>query len=276
MRSLAAVRPDDRPHAAALRRAAGRSVPLQLPGLPRQFAGGEGGSTENVVELLFAILDAYAKTKPKASLESFWENTARQLLRNLIRVFRVARAQVRLDRLRTFIAEAPQDLKAVKSGAYQPGPLFGRLLAEAKRLSRGTSNADMIDQSVHYWMNDFPDLNPKTRSIVVTHFTSMVDMFFEPQIWELFCGETTIIPEAVFDGAVVVVDLPIEKYLSVGRIAAIIFKHFFQLRWPAEPTRLDRSGDRSFCGWMKHSILPPNTTRFSRRRHADRRPPPST
>jgi len=199
----------------------------------------QGGSTENVVELLVSILDAYAKTKPKTSVDTFWENTARQLLRNLIRVFRGANAPVTLDQLRTFIAEAPQDEKALVSGNYRPESLFSRLLSQAVRLSQGTGNAVMMDEAVRYWTGDFPRLNPKTRSIVTTHLTSMIDLFFEPQIWELFCGETTITPEAVFDGAVIVVDLPIERYQSIGRIASIIFKHFFQL---AVPRRTDAQG----------------------------------
>lgn len=179
--------------------------------------------------MLFTILEAYAKTKPSTSADHYWEGAARELLRNLIRVFRVAGARVTLDRLRTFITEAPQDEKALEGGNYQPGSLFSRLLSDAVRLSRGTPNVVPIDQAHMYWKTDFPRLNAKTRSTVISHLTSMIDLFFEPSIWDLFCGETTITPQAVFDGALIVVDLPIERNQSIGRLAAIIYKHFFQL-----------------------------------------------
>jgi hypothetical protein len=107
--------------------------------------------------------------------------------------------------------------------------MFNKLLGTAYHLSRGTSAEVMMDECYHYWTDRFPKLHAKTRSIVITHLTSMIDLFFEPAIWELFCGETTITPEAVFDGAIIIVDLPIERHLSIGRLAAIIFKHFFQL-----------------------------------------------
>jgi hypothetical protein len=199
----------------------------------------QGGSTVNAVELLFAILAAYAKSQPRSSADMYWENTARELLTNILRVFRAADELLTLDKLRQFMSEAPHSRKEVKSGAFKDGKLFAPLLARASRLSRGTPSEVTIDEAERFWMTDFPRLDERPRSIVESHLTSMINMFFEPQVWQLFCGGTTITPEAVFDGAVIVVDVPVERNLSIGRIAAIIFKHFFQL---AVPRRIDPRG----------------------------------
>jgi hypothetical protein len=199
----------------------------------------QGGSTVNAVELLFAILSAYARSHAKSSADMYWENTAREMLTNILRVFRAADEMLTLDKLRQFMSEAPHNRKEVKSGAFKDGKLFAPLLARASRLSRGTPSAVSIDEAERFWMTDFPRLDERPRSIVESHLTSMINMFFEPQVWNLFCGETTLTPDAVFDGAVIVVDLPVERNLSIGRIAAIIFKHFFQL---AVPRRTDPKG----------------------------------
>jgi type IV secretory pathway TraG/TraD family ATPase VirD4 len=186
-----------------------------------------GGSVENTVELFHTILESYSRNKRKA--DSFWANTAKQLLRNLIRVFRASGARIDIAAIRRFLSEVPIDTEAARAGAWKTSPTFGRLIGEARLRTRGTPDEKFMDEAVRYWTVDLPNLADKTRSIVVMDLVSMLDLFFDPAVWDLFCGETTITPEAVFDGAILVIDLPIKKYLSIGRIAQIIWKHLFQL-----------------------------------------------
>lgn len=187
----------------------------------------QGGSVENTVELFHAILESYSRNKRKA--DSFWANTSKQLLRNLVRIIRGARVNFDLMVIRAFLSEVPPDATVAATGAWKTSPTFGRLIGNARVLSRGTPDERFVDEAARYWTVDLPNLADKTRSIVVMDLVSMLDLFFDPAVWDLFCGETTITPEAVFDGAILVIDLPIKKYLSIGRIAQIIWKHLFQL-----------------------------------------------
>lgn len=186
-----------------------------------------GGAVENVVELFHAILEAYSRNKRKA--DSFWANTARQLFRNLVRIIRAAECGLDFMTIRKFLSEVPLTAERARTGDWKQSVTFGRLLTEAKLRSRGKPNQVEADEALLYWTVELPALCEETRSIIVTDFLSMADLFFDPSVWDLFCGETTIIPEAVFDGAIIVVDLPIKRYLSIGRIAQVIWKHLFQL-----------------------------------------------
>lgn len=185
-----------------------------------------GGSTENVVELFHSVLEAFSRTKRTA--DTFWTTAVKQLLRNLVRVLRAAGEPFSLKTLRRFVGEMPRDIKAVQAGAWKTTPTFGRLIALAKRQSRDQQSVG-TQEAIQYWTAEFPELWHETRSIITADFTALIDLFFEDAIWPLFCEETTITPEAVFDGAIVVVDLPIKKYHATGRLAQLFWKHLFQL-----------------------------------------------
>ncbi|NJL70938.1 MAG: hypothetical protein HC888_04630 [Candidatus Competibacteraceae bacterium] len=58
--------------------------------------------------------------------------------------------------------------------------------------------------------------------------TAMADSFVEPAIHDLFCTDTTNIPEAVQEGAIFIIDLPLKRYKTVGLFAQMIWKHLFQ------------------------------------------------
>lgn len=191
-----------------------------------------GGSTENIVESLYTLLEGFSRGGGQRGGEhgSFWANTARQLLRNLLRVMKFSRTPLTLSTLRTYLYEAPQSADDARSGAWKQTRFFGPIITMCQQVP-GTSAAEQAEreESLRYWLSEFPGLNAKTRSIVVTDFTSMVDLFFDPTLGELFLSDTTITPEAaIHDGAIIVVDLPIEKYQAIGRLAQLVWKHFLQ------------------------------------------------
>jgi hypothetical protein len=188
----------------------------------------QGGSTEDVVDLFHSIIEAKNKGKPPVS-DRYWEDAATQIARNAVRIFRGAKAQFTLDALREFMIEAPNDKEEAETGQWQQTPLFGKLVAEAQRRTKDTPEHVSVDEARRYWIREYPAIPLKTRAGIVSHLTSLLDVFFDPTIWDLFCTETTITPQAVFDGAIILLDLPTERFESVGRIAAIIWKRFFQM-----------------------------------------------
>lgn len=192
-----------------------------------RLTASQGGATENVVDVLYSILEAFTRGSRRSDeYGGFWANTAKQLLRNLVRVMRASSSPLSLVAFRKFLNEAPQTPDEAKPEQWNPKCEFGRIISICRHLAPGSSEAT---EALRYWLTDFPSLNPKTRSIVVTDFTAMIDLLFDPTLEQLFLTDTTITPEAVLDGAIIVVDLPIERWLAVGRLAQLIWKFFFQL-----------------------------------------------
>lgn len=192
-----------------------------------------GGSVESVVELLLSILESFSKVTRGGGgggeNGSFWVNTSRQILRNLVRILRASKARLTFSAIREFITQAPRSLDEVKANTWRESKTFGTLIQRAEAFVQSSSNRGDVVEALRYWTSEFPNLNDRTRSIVVMDLTATIDLFFDPTLEELFCTDTTITPDAVLDGAVIVVDLPVERWHSVGRMAQLIWKQVFQL-----------------------------------------------
>jgi type IV secretory pathway TraG/TraD family ATPase VirD4 len=60
-------------------------------------------------------------------------------------------------------------------------------------------------------------------------FSMLVRPFITRPLRRLFSESTTITPELAFDGKIIIVDLPVQEYRLAGRIAALAWKHCFQM-----------------------------------------------
>ena len=88
-----------------------------------------------------------------------------------------------------------------------------------------------FDIAFTYWTNEFPNLAEKTRSIVVSMFTTTADVFLRGNLKRIFNHDDTKIPappELAREGAIIVLEMPIKRYESVGRIAQCVYKIMFQ------------------------------------------------
>jgi hypothetical protein len=187
--------------------------------------GAGGGLIENLVSLFYTIIDARAQGMNDAKLANFWANAGKELLRNTFRVLTLATPKLSLADVRKFILESPQQ---ERRNLVAAGPWFSSCMERAKAAAKGTPQDRVMEIVEQYWQNTFLRLAPETRSCIVTAFTGMADAFIEPAIHDLFCTETTITPEAVLDGAIIIVDLPLKNYDAVGIFAQSIWKYLFQ------------------------------------------------
>src|SRR5262249_22321225 len=81
---------------------------------------------------------------------------------------------------------------------------------------------------MEYFLMEFAGLSERTRSVVVSTFTSLIDVLNRGDFPELFSGSTNITPEATLDGAIILIDLPVKEYAEVGQFAQVLWKAFFQ------------------------------------------------
>ena len=186
------------------------------------------GLIENLVNLFYTVLEVYTRSQGVQANEGFWQNTGRQLLRNVLRVLERSRETLSLDDIAVFLTEAPQNLKQAENGTWQTTKHFGVWLQWAIQRAENTPHERVIDEARRYWLQEFPALADKTRSCLITGLTAMADTFVEPTIHDLFCTDTTVIPEAVCEGAIIVIDLPLKRWKTVGLFAQMIWKYLFQ------------------------------------------------
>ncbi len=200
--------------------------------------GGQGGGqTENIVDLFLTVLELEAGSHNRN--EAYWQNALKQLLRNTIDLLKISKGTLTMWELYKVITTAPQNAQDVRTIEGQDGrseesewmknSFCADLLFEASN-KEGLSEIDKQDLEIvrDYWLKEFPNIADKTRSIIVSSFTSLADMFLRGHLREMFCTETNIFPEVTHEGVLILVDLPVHEYGKIGQYAQAVIKYVWQ------------------------------------------------
>ena len=105
------------------------------------------------------------------------------------------------------------------------------MLAEA---NKATEKADAerradFEDCQNYWLNEYPQLSEKCRSIITLMFSMLVRPLITRPLRKLFSTDTNIKPEDTFDGKIIIVDLPVQEFRLAGKIANLAWKFCFQV-----------------------------------------------
>lgn len=195
--------------------------------------GRGGGQTENMVALLSHITEIAEGKQDQQGGESFWGRAMKELLRNTIDLLAIAEDHMSLEDISHVIVSAPQYPEQHQDEEWRENSYCWQCLMKARSKER---DGTLTDIQVHdfrmvyrYWMRSYASLADRTRSGIVATFTSIADMFLHGMIRELFCTESNVDPDIIYkEGAILVIDLPIQEWHDVGRIAQGIWKYMAQ------------------------------------------------
>lgn len=156
--------------------------------------------------------------------EAFWDDTMRQVLRSTIPVLFAAYGTVRISDILQCLRSAPRTPQEMADPGWQAGSFFCRCFTQAApKLSDETG-----ERLIAYWRNDFATLDSKTRGNIVISLTTALDRFNHGWLREAFCGETNLVPELTFNGAIILLAMPALTRNEDGIIAQQLFKYMWQ------------------------------------------------
>jgi type IV secretory pathway TraG/TraD family ATPase VirD4 len=191
--------------------------------------GAGAGHTENLSQLFTTVMQAAERQHGQGGgNQDFWERTTKQLLRNCIDLVVIARGQLMLQELYDVLVTAPSTLEEVDSEAWQKSSICWQCIREGEAKPKSARQAHDFAHATKYWTREFPALSSRTRSIIVTSLTSLMDIFLRGTLRELFCTTTNIVPEMTHEGAVIVLDLPVKEFAEVGQLSQTLFKYIWQ------------------------------------------------
>lgn len=198
--------------------------------------------TDSLVSFFKNIASVVGQKAAPQMNESFWENTGNEMLHNTIDCFMLAKHPVTLDKLCSFILEAPLNEASASEDEWRKQPVFGPCMTQAEDAVASADDAAVLNTVKQYWFKEFPRLSPNTRSCIVTAFSSMVRSLRSRHINNLLSAMTTITPESCFNGRIIIVALPTNDYHEGGLLVQAAWKYLFQR---AVLSRADRNrGDR--------------------------------
>ena len=192
---------------------------------------GEGaGLTQNVINLFLTVLEVAERSSGQQSGgdEPYWKRALQQLLRNLIDLLVLATGHISIPELYKLAVSAPISLEQVGSEAWKKRSFCFACLQEADKREKTPSQLRDFALTADYFLLELPALSEKTRSVILSTFTSLVDVLNRGVLRELFCTDTNITPLACEAGKIILIDLPVKEFGDVGLFANVLWKYCFQ------------------------------------------------
>ncbi|MEJ0090595.1 MAG: TraM recognition domain-containing protein [Limisphaerales bacterium] len=191
-----------------------------------------GGLSINMVNLLDEISTAISgDADGKGGDNKFWEDSLHFLNTNLVELPLLAGLEVTLPLLRSILTSAATSREQVNSPSWKENSACAAILAEADKMTEKAdpeTRADFVGCR-DYWIQEFPNLHEKTRSLISLTFSMLVKPLITRPLGKVFAADTNITPEATFDGKIIIVDIPVQEFRLVGRIANLVWKYCFQI-----------------------------------------------
>jgi type IV secretory system conjugative DNA transfer VirD4/TraG family protein len=184
---------------------------------------GEGaGEVENIVHLFMEVAEVGKDKKNKGTNETYWKDAVKQLLRNTISLLILAEEPLNLQNIKQIIDTVPRSVKE----ANTTGDYCCALIERIKQ--SGNSRDDDFILLSEYFRGEFAKLDNRTRSNVISSYTTMADAMLRGEMKRCFCSEeTTFTPEMIFDGKILIVDYSIKKWQKLGSYASAVIKYCF-------------------------------------------------
>lgn len=185
--------------------------------------------TENLVDLFVEVAIG-----SESGGDKYWLLAFKQLMRNAIDLILLQRDTISLKDIYDVIISAPTSDNLNEAG--ECAQLIEGLKEVKKNISDDSKLHD-LKLTLSYWTVEYPHIAEKTRSIIVSYFTSMADSFLRGLTREIFCTDTTeeCTPDSIMDGKIVVINLPVHEYGAIGKTIQRVYKYIFQLMVEQRP-----------------------------------------
>lgn len=192
------------------------------------------GNINNVIDLLQAVLAMIRDSGPNPSRagDQFWADAVLQMLRAAVPVIFAATGTVRIRDILDFIRSAPTSPEQMRDTEWQRTSHFYQIFRmAAERLAAGPIagfDDEAAERALNYWRDDVARLDPKTAGNIRISVSTALSRFEHGWLKEAFCGETTLCPELLMSGAIILMDFPVQTHGEDAQIAQKLFKYLCQ------------------------------------------------
>ncbi|MBI5431866.1 MAG: TraM recognition domain-containing protein [Planctomycetes bacterium] len=149
-------------------------------------------------------------------------------MRNAIDLLSIATGRIGVPELYRLVISAPTSLDQLRSEEWKAKSYCYQCLAAADRAYKNPVQRSDFEIVADYFCVEFPNLSEKTRSVVVSTCTSMVDVLNRGILRQHFCSDTNLTPEATEQGKIILIDFPVKQFGEVGVFAQVLWKYAFQ------------------------------------------------
>lgn len=191
---------------------------------------GLGTITDCLLRIVEAV-DLAAGGLGGASQEAFWRDATRSMIAYCVPVLHAAIGRVTVANIVAFVNSAATDAKQYLDPDFAASSFAARTLRKAVDHPAVRLPKDTLDAALEYWFRSFTTMVDKTRSNVLISLTTKLDRFVQPgMLRDCFCSEqTTVVPEMMFGGGIILMNLPVLTHGEDGIIAQHLMKYLAML-----------------------------------------------
>ena len=196
-----------------------------------QATEARGGFDHNLVDVMARVTEATAVADAGGGDgdNRFFRAAAMEMLSHAFPILRATYGRLRLKDVLALIKSAPVSLAQPNDKTWQTESFCSQTLIRAAHMSdHDPAIEQVLEDHSDYWMLQFPQMGDRTRSSIVTTLTSTIHPFLTGKLAELFCTDTTVVPELTHEGAIILLDLPVKDFGRMGAVAQQIFKYLWQ------------------------------------------------
>jgi hypothetical protein len=159
---------------------------------------GDGqGITENLVHIFSAVAEVLER-RGQSSGPDYWSRAMNQLVRNAVDLAAIARGVPSLDLVTRIIASAPNAPEQVRCAEWRQSSLCFDCLTRGERAPKNDLQRADWPHVVRFWLVEYPNLSSRTRSCIISMFSTIAEQLLRGEIGRLFCTGLNIDPEATF------------------------------------------------------------------------------
>jgi len=191
------------------------------------------GNINAVTDLLDHAIEMVRTSGPAQGKQGdeFWSASKTAQLRATIPVVYAATGTVRIEDVLAFIRSAPSTPEQMKDPTWQRQSAFYRLFSiAAARIEVETVpgfDDAVAARAIGYWKEQ-ASLDAKTAGNIRVTLTTALSRFEQGLLRRMFCGGTSVVPELLFHGAVVILNIPVQVFNEDGAVAQKLWKYCTQ------------------------------------------------
>lgn len=178
--------------------------------------------------------------------DPFFNIASERMVQLAAEPLRLAMGQVDAFELQRFINGMALTPEQTKSDQWRSG-FHCRVLDAAWRSAKTDVEKADMEQVLEAWLNEYVNLNDRTRSSVTTQVNQILSVFTGGIVRQMVSGKTTISPAALEAGYWILVDMPVSRWGASGQFVSAVWKLAVQrhvLR------RVARPGSRIIVVWV--------------------------
>ncbi len=188
--------------------------------------GRGAGLTVNLLGLFRQLQDLIETGNGRKAGLDFWERACIRCIANAIEIQASLDESFTLQGVREIIHSSPQTWEQGRNPRWLNSSKCG--LACASIVGRHHLSYD-LSQAVDYFTSIIPRMGDKQRAGIFETWEGLADPLLRTPLRQKFCEKTTWTPEdAIYDGKIIIIDLPVKEFDLAGRMAGVIAKFMFQ------------------------------------------------